>query len=174
MNNLRGATVIDRLLDFEKEWTNESALTLKLFRVLTDASLANKVDPQGRTLGRIAWHIVLTLGEMAGHAGLPVEAPPEETPVPVSASSITATYERAAQSLQKNLHENWSDAMLADEIDMYGEKWTRGFALYVLVKHEIHHRAQMTVLMRQAGLRVPGLYGPSREEWSTFGAPAAE
>jgi hypothetical protein len=29
-------------------------------------------------------------------------------------------------------------------------------------------------LMRQAGLKVPGVYGPSREEWSQFGMPAQE
>jgi len=37
--------------------------------------------------------------------------------------------------------------------------------------HQTHHRAQMTVLMRQAGLKVPGVYGPSREEWSQMGMP---
>jgi uncharacterized damage-inducible protein DinB len=42
--------------------------------------------------------------------------------------------------------------------------------LTVLLRHEIHHRAQMTVLMRQAGLRVPGVYGPSREEWAAMQA----
>jgi uncharacterized damage-inducible protein DinB len=26
----------------------------------------------------------------------------------------------------------------------------------------------MTVLMRQAGLKVPGVYGPAREEWTTY------
>jgi hypothetical protein len=25
------------------------------------------------------------------------------------------------------------------------------------------------VLMRQAGLEIPGLYGPSRQEWAAFG-----
>ncbi|MGO4373779.1 DinB family protein, partial [Paenibacillus sp. MCAF20] len=44
--------------------------------------------------------------------------------------------------------------------------------LDVLIKHEIHHRGQMTVLMRQAGLRVPDLYGPTKEQWAEFGAPA--
>jgi len=166
--------MLTKLSDFEKEWSSESASTLKLFKALTDASLGQKVDAKGRTLGRIAWHIVLTLGEMAGRAGLPVEAPPEDTPVPVSASSIAAAYEKAAQSLLNNMQEKWSDAMLNDEIDMYGEKWTRGYSLYVLIKHEIHHRAQLTVLMRQAGLQVPGVYGPSREEWSAYHAPIAE
>jgi uncharacterized damage-inducible protein DinB len=30
----------------------------------------------------------------------------------------------------------------------------------------------MTVLMRQAGLTVPGCYGPAAEEWATMGIPA--
>jgi uncharacterized damage-inducible protein DinB len=42
------------------------------------------------------------------------------------------------------------------------------------MKHEIHHRAQMTVLMRQAGLKVPGLYGPAKEEWSQYNMPPME
>lgn len=54
---------------------------------------------------------------------------------------------------------------------MYGMQWTRDTTLNCLVRHEIHHRAQMTVLMRQAGLRVPGVYGPAREDWAPAGFP---
>lgn len=36
---------------------------------------------------------------------------------------------------------------------------------------ETHHLGQMTVLMRQAGLNVPGVYGPSKEEWTAYGMP---
>jgi len=36
--------------------------------------------------------------------------------------------------------------------------------LQTLVVHQIHHRGQMSVLMRQAGLVPPGIYGPTREE----------
>jgi uncharacterized damage-inducible protein DinB len=32
----------------------------------------------------------------------------------------------------------------------------------------------MTVLMRQAGLAVPGVYGPAREEWAAYGMAAPE
>ena len=52
---------------------------------------------------------------------------------------------------------------------MYGERWTRAFGLKVCVDHQIHHRGQLTVLMRQAGLRVPSLYGPAKEDWSQMG-----
>jgi uncharacterized damage-inducible protein DinB len=65
----------------------------------------------------------------------------------------------------------WSDATLEVEDDMYGERWPRGATLQSLVVHQAHHRGQMTVLMRQAGLRVPGVYGPAREEWTAYGMP---
>jgi uncharacterized damage-inducible protein DinB len=55
---------------------------------------------------------------------------------------------------------------------MFGEKWKRGFAFASLLRHQTHHRGQMTVLMRQAGLRVPGVCGPAREEWARLGMPA--
>lgn len=46
------------------------------------------------------------------------------------------------------------------------------FPLRCLVFHQIHHRGELIVLMRQAGLRVPGLYGPAKEDWATYGIPA--
>jgi len=48
----------------------------------------------------------------------------------------------------------------------------KAVTLDLLIKHIIHHRGQMTVLMRQAGLNVPGVYGPSRDEWSQMGMEA--
>jgi uncharacterized damage-inducible protein DinB len=160
--------------DFLNDWKYEREATLKTFKALTDTSLQQKVTDQGRSLGFLAWHITMTLGEMGGKAGLPVNAPPEDSPVPAKASDIVVAYQQASDSLESIIQAKWNDAMLLDLIDMYGEKWTRAATLVSLVKHQIHHRAQMTVLMRQAGLNVPGIYGPSREEWSQFGMPAPQ
>ena len=60
------------------------------------------------------------------------------------------------------------------EDDMYGEMWAKGKTLGVLVTHQIHHRAQLTIVMRLAGLKVPGVYGPSNEEWAAMGMQAQE
>ena len=73
--------------------------------------------------------------------------------------------------MAKAVRAGWTDADLPGEIDMYGEKWPRGQTLQALIAHEAHHRGQMTVLMRQAGLAVPGVYGPAREEWAAYGMP---
>jgi uncharacterized damage-inducible protein DinB len=39
--------------------------------------------------------------------------------------------------------------------------------------HQAHHRAEMLVLMRQAGLPILWVYGPTREQWSEFGMSAS-
>jgi uncharacterized damage-inducible protein DinB len=44
--------------------------------------------------------------------------------------------------------------------------------VWYMLENEIHHRGQMTVLMRQAGLKVPGVYGPAKEDWAAMGMPA--
>jgi uncharacterized damage-inducible protein DinB len=154
---------------FLDDWKLESASTLRILKVLTEVSLAQRVTPDGRTLGFLAWHIVLTLGEMGGKAGLAVSAPAEDTQAPAHTAAIVAAYETAARTLAEQVRARWTDRMLADELPMYGSIWRRDSVLNSLVRHQIHHRGQMTVLMRQAGLAVPGLYGPAREEWAGMG-----
>jgi uncharacterized damage-inducible protein DinB len=154
---------------FLEDWKKESEATLRVLTRLTDASLSQRVGPEGRTLGFLSWHLVLTLGEMGGKAGLEVVSPPEDSPEPALASEIVTAYEAASRSLTQRVREGWRDGMLGDEIPMYGSTWRRGDILDSLVNHQIHHRGQMTVLMRQAGLVVPGIYGPAREEWAKMG-----
>ena len=158
-----------RLADFSKTWEYESEATLKLLRVLTDTSLAQAVGPQHRTLGRLAWHVTQTIGEMMRQTGLDVQAPGDDAPVPAHAAEIAAAYEKAAASLDEEIRLDWSDKSLESEDDMYGQRWKRGETLQALIAHQAHHRGQMTVLMRPAGLAVPGVYGPSREEWAGMG-----
>jgi uncharacterized damage-inducible protein DinB len=160
------------IADFVTDWKYENEATLKVLSTLTDGSLGQKVSSEGRTLGFLAWHIVLSMSEMGSKMGLQVTAPPEDSEQPERASEIAKTYDISARSVLELVRRTWNDAALLEEVEMYGEKWKRGYALASLIRHEIHHRAQMTVLMRQAGLKVPGIYGPSREEWSQFGMPA--
>jgi uncharacterized damage-inducible protein DinB len=158
--------------DFLADWAHESESTGKILRTLTDDSLQQKVTDTGRSLGRLAWHITGSLGEMMNRTGLSVSGPSEEQPIPVNAGEIASAYENAAASLAAQIKAAWNDATLQAESDMYGEKWKNGLTLSILIAHQSHHRGQMTVLMRQAGLPVPGVYGPSREEWANMGMPA--
>ena len=158
--------------DFIYIWSNEFEATQKVFKHLTDKSLTQQVAPGSRTLGLLAWHIVTTIPEMMGRTGLAIQGPAHAAPVPASAKPIFDAFNTAAETLLNEVRSKWTDDSLQIEDEMYGEKWKRGSTLTSLVFHQIHHRAQMTVLMRQAGLKVPGVYGPSQEEWATMGMKA--
>lgn len=158
--------------EYERDFVHHSAETLKVFQALSDAALSHKMDPAGRSLGFIAWHIVGTYGEMLGAAGVAgMQAPAHDAPVPTKAAELVAAYQRAAASVMPALRQSWKDSMLPESIPMYGQQWPRHMVLSGLLYHETHHRGQMTVLMRQAGLRVPGVFGPAREEWAAYGMP---
>lgn len=157
------------LNEFLKIWEYESDSTLKLFRLLTDDALQQKVNEGGRTLGRLANHIIETLSEMPHRLGLPIA---EQQADFHTAAEIVQAYEKANNDLMAALKANWSDADLEKETNMYGEHWKNGYSLFVLLTHQAHHRGQITVLMRQAGLPVIGVYGPAKEEWAQMNMPA--
>jgi len=159
--------------DFKQSWGYETEITTKLFSHLTDESLNQKVTENGRTLGFIAWHIVLTLGEMLGKVGLNIDCPPEDAAAPASAKEIAETFEKAAKSVTEEVTKNWTDETLLVTDEMYGMIWARGTTLSLLINHQSHHRGQATILMRQAGVPVIGVYGPAREEWEAMGVAAA-
>jgi uncharacterized damage-inducible protein DinB len=157
-----------RVTDFQKTWDRERDSTLKVLGALTDASLGQAVTKDDRTLGRLAWHLATTPGEMMERTGLTVAGPTHDAPPPATAAAIVSAYETAAKAVADGVAA-WTDATLEVEDEMYGEKWSRGLTLQALLVHQAHHRGQMTVLMRQAGLKVPGVYGPAREEWTAYG-----
>lgn len=156
--------------DFARTWEHEAVATQKLLDVLTDESLKQEVTPKDRTLGRLAWHIVTTLHEMMSRTGLEFKAAGHEEDVPADAKTIANAYRQANAAMLEAIQTQWTDATLKEEREMYGQSWPNGVTLEILISHQIHHRGQMTILMRQAGLAVPGIYGPSREEWVAMGA----
>ena len=160
--------------DFTEDWRRETASTAKIYRALTDASLAQKVTPDGRSLGFLAWHIIVSVCDAARRSGLKSKLPTRNDPMPVSASALAEVYIASTKVVGDEIGEHWNDASLLEEVEMFGEKWRRGFALSAMMRHQTHHRGQMTVLMRQAALTVPGVCGPAKEEWATMGMPALQ
>lgn len=155
--------------DFISDWQNEAKGTQKLLERLSDASLEQRVDEVGRTLGGLAWHIVLSPGEFFAHTGVHIDGPSQDTPQPNQAIEIANAYREVAHSVAEKIGAEWADSDLGTKVEMYGEEWSKATVLSILIRHEAHHRGQMTVLMRQAGLAVPGIYGPTREEWQAMG-----
>ncbi len=158
-----------KLDDFFQTYQELTRSTLNIFSQLTDGNLEQRILPDHRSLADIAWHIVVTVGEMMGRTGIRVTSIDLESMPPNSAGEIVRSYRLITDELKNKIQTNWNDDTLLIQDNMYGEEWARGLTLMILIHHEIHHRAQMTVLLRQSGGRVPGTMGPAKEEWSTFG-----
>lgn len=163
-----------KLEDFINDWTQESELTLKIFNNLTDESLTKKINDNIRTAGRLAWHITTSMVQMGHHTGLTFKSVEENSPVPATAIEIVNAYKEVSENIIAEIKAKWNDETLNLEDDMFGEKWKRGMTLAIIITHQIHHRAQLTVVMRLNGLNVPGVYGPSKEEWTSYGMSAQE
>jgi uncharacterized damage-inducible protein DinB len=160
--------------EFLQDWKPESELTLKIFCALTDASLNQQIPGYRRTPGRLAWHIAGSIGKMMRMAGSQIEAVEETEKIPDSAAEIVEEYRAASVNLSRKIQNDWSNNSLNEVITAFGRELKKGDILKMIVTHQIHHRAQLMVLMRQAGLKVPGIYGPSYEEWEQVGMKPRE
>jgi uncharacterized damage-inducible protein DinB len=155
--------------EFLQDWKFEAEATLKVFNNLTNEALDSRVSPISRTIGRLAWHIIAIVSEAVVRAGIKLETISDDNDYPRAVNEISEKYKQVSNVLIEELPKIWNEDSLKEKIDVFGEQWTKEAVLSSLIKHQIHHRAQMTALMRQAGLKVPGIYGPAYEEWKDMG-----
>jgi len=139
----------------------ESASTLKVLAAVSDDKLSQSVVPGGYTLQSLAWHITMSIAALPAYAG--VVPMPEKKPAPGTIAEIIAAYERNSAQLVEGVKKT-NDAQLEEEVAAFGRTFRRGALLSITLSHQTHHRAQMTVLLKQAGLKVPGVYGPSEDD----------
>lgn len=157
--------------DFIKDWKYETESTIKVFSNIPDSALDRKFGEGVRSIGTLVWHITGSGVEMLNRAGLEVQGPDEAAPRLATMKELIGAYAGMAESILNEVKNKWPDSTLTDSIEMYGETWTKGQTLAVLVMHQAHHRGQLSVLMRLAGAKVPGVYGPAYEEWAAMGLP---
>ena len=139
-----------------------TATTQTCINELTDESLSQAVSEKDRTLGEIAWHITTSVVGFANQAGLKAEGAGFGADMPESAEAMKQAYQENANAVIKQ-YEALTDEDLMKEVDFFGHPMPMGALLSAYTLHEVHHRGQMTVLMRQADLKVPSIYGPSRD-----------
>ena len=137
---------------------------------LTDESLKQQVYPEGRTLGRIAWHLTTNIPDYLTHFGLNIDGVKNAENVPTSAKEIAETFKEVSSHRQpKSLKNNGQTNPLNKYKKHLEEQESNAQILMGLIKHIVHHRGQITVLMRQAGLKPFGVYGPPKEDWIHLG-----
>ena len=166
-----------KLEEFSRHWARETEGTLALLRALPSDGYDLRPDPDGRSLGELAWHLAevdayMTFGIERGDFRFDVKPPHLERPRTTDAlpSAFRVVHEEAVARVRRLQPDDWKrELRYAD-----GELWTIGDLLTrKLLLHATHHRGQLTLLCRMAGGVPPGLFGPTREERAARQAAAA-
>ena len=152
---------------FRTVWNMEAELTIRLLEALPADQYDFRPDPQGRSLGELAWH----LSEIEGYISYGItkgavtfqEAPPNlQRPreAPLLAPGFRRVHEDAAARLA-----SLSDADLDREMAFADQRMPLRSILWgAMMMHSVHHRGQLSLMCRLAGGTPPGIYGPNREE----------
>lgn len=155
--------------DFIKEWNKEAALTQKVLDGLSDDSLKQKVYPEGRTLGRVVWHFTTNIPNYLNTFGVKMDQVDNAENVPTTAKEIAETFKKVSAQAAEAIEQQWTDDSLKQIQIAFGREETNASILMGLIKHIVHHRGQATILIRQAGLKPFGVYGPPKEDWIHLG-----
>jgi uncharacterized damage-inducible protein DinB len=159
---------IDR---FRKVWDMEGQLTTGLLQALPADQYDFRPDPQGRSLGEMAWH----LAEIEGYTSYGIakggvtfqEAPPNmkrPREVKLLAPGYRVVHEEAVARLA-----NLTEADLDRELQFADRRMPiRDILWGAILMHVIHHRGQLSLLCRLSGGTPPGIYGPNREEMAAM------
>jgi uncharacterized damage-inducible protein DinB len=126
--------------------------------------LNQEVSPGLYSIGSLAWHITGAAFYFPSQVGLKLEIPDLQKEAPKSAAEISEIYKTVSQRLTQTFSEQVSDEKMNKMVSLFGMDMPVQAAFHLLIQHQAHHHGQLTVLMRQADLKVPGVYGPSKEE----------
>ena len=157
------------IANFIKEWNKEAILTQNVFDGLTNDALNQQVYAEGRTLGIIAWHLTTSIPDYLADFGLKIGSVENIDNVPTLAIELAEIFKKVSINAAEVIEEQWTDESLKQIQNAFGRQETNASILMGLIKHIVHHRGQITVLIRQAGLKPFGVYGPPKEDWIHLG-----
>src|SRR5437868_5777223 len=93
--------------DFLNDRKVEESNTLKIFNLITDDAINQKIHPNVRTLGRLAWHITETLPEMGTAAELFDSGYDPNAPIPATMEEIIADYKQNSEKFGETVVAKW-------------------------------------------------------------------
>lgn len=155
---------------FIEELTSEAETTRRVLDRVPEDELSWRPHATAWSLGQLALHTARVPGAFAHLLQeLSVDAGPPPQPEAGSRAEILAALDDSITRAKASLAA-WSDAdMLAIwRLQPGGEtKFAASRAAIVrslMLNHWYHHRGQLTVYLRQLGVPVPMVYGPSGDE----------
>jgi len=141
----------------------EMQTTKKVIASIPENSLNFRLEPKARTCRELAWHIIhddVTFLNMI--ADMQVGMPEEKAP-PDTIREMLNYYDREFPEAIARV-QALTPEQLVTVIDCFGMKMPVFAILPIVNNHSIHHRGQLSAMLRPAGGKVPSIYGGSADE----------
>ena len=159
--------MVDSLL---QELEQEAQTTRRVLERVPGSQLGWKPHDKARTLGALALHVAATPGAVATLAAEDqVQAPDFVDPLPTSASELIPALDNSIATAKRVLG-SMDDAALNGTWRMMrnGQEVLAiprvALLRSIMLNHWYHHRGQLSVYLRQLGVAIPSIYGPSADE----------
>src|SRR4030095_2856514 len=151
-------------------WDREAQKTVEMLKMLPAGQYDFRPDSAGRSLGELAWH----LAELDGYISFGIadgkfsqDAKPPNILRPRTIEALAPGYERIHKEARERLA-SLTPADLERKLEFFGSTQTVSSLLWdFMLLHFMHHRGQLSLLVRLAGGVVPALFGPTREQSPT-------
>ena len=161
-------TIVDGLL---QELEQETQTTRRVLERVPDDQLAWRPHEKARTLGELALHVARVPGGVAAlvAAPSPAQLPQFTDPVPKSASELIPALDESIANAKQvlgsmddaTLMSTWR--LMRDERELFAAPRV-AVLRSIMLNHWYHHRGQLTVYLRELGVPIPSIYGPSADE----------
>jgi uncharacterized damage-inducible protein DinB len=161
-----------------QELEQEAQTTRRVLERVPDDQLAWKPHDKSMSLGQLALHIATMPGTIAELSRMsPFPVPKFEQPSAASAAELVPALDQSVAKATTILR-GMEDADLAQMWRVVdGDREVMaipvgGMLRMIMLNHWYHHRGQLSVYLRQVGVPVPSIYGPSADE-NPFAAASA-
>src|SRR5882724_1160699 len=161
--------LIDGML---RELEEEARTTRRVLERVPDDRLGWRPHEKARTLGQLALHIAMVPGAVAEFVASPSPAQAPQfgpDPSPSCSSDLMPALDQSIAKAKKVLGGMDDATPTATWRLMNGEREL--FAVpraamlrSIMLNHWYHHRGQLTVYLRQLGVPLPSVYGPTADE----------
>jgi uncharacterized damage-inducible protein DinB len=160
--------LIDGML---QELEQEAQTTRRVLERVPDNKLSWRPHEKARTLGELALHVAMVPGAVAELVATQstVQVPQFTDSSPKGASELIPALNESIAKAKKVLGGMDDTALMATWRMMQGERELFAAPRVALLRsimlnHWYHHRGQLTVYLRELGVSIPSIYGPSADE----------
>ena len=154
-----------------QELDQETQTTRRVLERVPGHQLEWKPQEKARSLGQLAMHVATVPGGVAELAATPspAQVPQFTDPSPKSASELVPALEESVARAKRVLGGLDDAALTSTWRLMQGDRELLAlprvaFLRSIMLNHWYHHRGQLSAYLRELGVAIPSIYGPSADE----------